>query len=258
MSLFSSRSVGINNSNDELPQKMKSFFSDAVGSEKLTQQKEIETVKEWHNEENKFKENTERKSAVLSLVLNKLIDELVNQVLIYYSRSVILNVGIKTQFKEVTIGNFEMGIFDIPIEPYVKFDKTVNGVNIESIKFKFHLKSTTNIEKLSILYTMGNKSIDIQNADIELEFSLSGIELSSLHMPAIVTSFPQPIKLVSRKLEVHHLSYTFNRHGEIQTPGWLSQDKTESADNKIFCLQCGNSNPTNFNFCSKCGYKLIL
>jgi hypothetical protein len=258
MSIFSSLSAGINNSNDELPQKMKSFFSDAIGSEKLTQQKEFKTVEEWYMNENKFKEDTDGKSAILSLIINKMVDELVRQLLIYYSRSVILNVGIKTQFKEVTINNFEVGLFEIPIEPYVKLDKTVNGVNIDSIKFKFHLKSTTIIEKLSILSKMGNKSIDIQNAGIELEFSLSGIELSSLHMPASVTSFPQPIKLASRKFEVHHLSYTFNRRGEIQTPGWLSQEKTEGADNKTFCPQCGDINPVNSNYCGKCGSKLIL
>jgi hypothetical protein len=255
MSLFSSPSVGI--SNDELPQKMKSFFSDAIGSEKLTQQKEIKTVEEWHKQENKFKENNDGKSA-MPVVINKIIDELVHQVLIYYSRSVILNVGIKTQFKEVTISNFELGLFDIPIEPYVKFDKTVNGVNIDSIKFKFHLKSITNIEKLSVLSKTGNTSIDIQNAGIELEFSLSGIELSSLHIPAVVTSFPQPIKLASKKFEVHHLSFTFNRRGEIQTPTWFVQEKTEGDNKKIFCLHCGEKNAANFNFCSKCGSKLIL
>jgi zinc-ribbon domain len=254
MSLFTSRQAGTNRPNDELPQEMKSFFNDAVGSEKFAQQKEIKTLEEWHKEENKLKDKTSSgKSSILSVIVNKIIDELVTQVLIYYSRSLILNVGIKTKFNEVTISNFEMGLFDIPLEPYVKFDKSVNGVNVESIKFKFHLKSTTNIEKLTILSKTGNKSMDIQNAGIGLELSLSGIELSSLHIPAYVTSFPQPIILASRKFEVHHLSFTFSNRGEIETPAWASQ-----GDKTIFCPKCGNSNSANFNFCSKCGSKLAL
>ena len=94
--------------------------------------------------------------------------------------------------------NFNIGF--IPIEPYVEFDKIINGKRVYSIKFQFILETATYIEKLIIQKMKERKSISIDNLGIQLGLSLEHIEGTRF-------SLPKPIKLKDKRIEVHNLSF---------------------------------------------------
>lgn len=77
--------------------------------------------------------------------------------------------------------NFNIGL--IPIEPYVEFDKIINGKRVYSIKFQFILEKATYIEKLIVQKIKGRKSISIVNLGIHLGLSLEQIEGIGFSLP---------------------------------------------------------------------------
>jgi hypothetical protein len=156
-------SIDIDN---EFLEKMNWFFNYALAEkEKMQKLKEVKTIANWYKEKKEYKEDNER--IVTSLVVNKIIQELLKYAQPYYVNCIIKKINIATQLKEGAVeSNFDIGF--IPIKIYVEFDKLVNGTKGSSAKFTFQLDTSTYITKLKIHSSYEGKSIDIEKVGIKL------------------------------------------------------------------------------------------
>jgi Double zinc ribbon len=246
----------------KLQEKLRWALSFAFhGNKAFEQCKEVKNVSNWYKEVKEYKaerqEDGDNKHAVISLISNKTINELIKHVEPYYKDSIIQSIGIDTHFRE---GGAKMNcsVKFASIKPFVKFVKQVNGQETISVTFRFQLDSNVYINKLQIHTNsaiVAGKSIDIDKLGVELELTLLHVTMSSIQTPVI--SVDKHIKLVSKKFEIKNISFDLGRSlndkshlRSLDSLGNIAQQKVPVS---IICQKCGNQNQSGFNFCNSCG-----
>jgi hypothetical protein len=245
-------SIDINN---KFFEKMNWFFNYALSEkEKLQKLKEVKTIANWYKEKKEYKEDNER--IVTSLVVNKIIEELLNYAHPYYVNSIIKKINVATQLKDGAVeSDFDIGF--IPIKIYVEFDKLVNETKQSSAKFTFQLDTSTYITKLKIRSGDEGKSMAIQKVGIKLELSLLQVEISYSPMQMPVVAINTPINLASKKFEINELLFHIKESPvKIQTSRSPLGQSFGINNNNIICQKCSTSNPAGSTFCNNCGIAL--
>jgi hypothetical protein len=236
-------------------EKMNWFFNYALKEkEKLQKLEEIKIVTNWYKEKKEHKE--ENKRIVTSIVVNKIIEELLKYAQPYYVNSIIKKINVATHLKEgADESDFDIGF--IPIKIYVEFDKLLNQTKHSSAKFTFQLDTSTYITKLKIRSSHNDKSIDIQKIGIKLELSLLQIEISYSPMQMPVIAINTPINLASKEFEINDLSFHIKESpANIQTSRSPLGKGFGINNNNIICQKCRTSNSAGSAFCNSCGIAL--
>jgi hypothetical protein len=227
------------NSDRKLEEKLRWSFGFAFDKNKEFEQLEgVKTIADWYKEGKEYKEERQKdgdnKHTILSLIANRIIDQLVKHVEPYYKDSIINSIGVNTHFKkDDTKMNFNVGF--ISLKPFVKFVKQVNEQDVTSATFRFQLDTSIDINKLEIHAssapaTIGDKSIDIEKLGIEMKLSLLQLNISSMRMPVPVITLNQPIKLLNIKFEIDNLSFSI-KHSSAKV-GVLNSLAAESSYDK--------------------------
>ncbi len=241
-----SYSSSSSNSYAILNDKLKQFLKEALRNSKFNELKDIKSVEDWHNEKKK-----EKKEIIFNMV-DRISNELVNQVIPPYISSLTKKIEIKSQLKQITLTDIEIGLIDIDIHPYIEFIKLINNIKTASTKFKFHLDMVTYIKKIKIKSTNTGPILDIENMGIEVKFLLVGIEIHFQDIALPLNSLKEPITITNGKIEIKHLSFPFSKSN---AEGNYAKDTIVNQMESI-CKNCHNNNPPGSNFCNKCGSKL--
>jgi hypothetical protein len=207
-------------SNDDrkLQERLRWAFCLAFQGNKVFERSEaVKAISNWYKETKEYKaerkEDGDNKHTILSLISNRIINELIKNVEPFYKDTIIQNIGINTHFRE---GGSKMNcnIDFVSIKPNVKFVKKVNGEEAASTTFRFQLDSSAYINKLQIhanSLAAAGKSIDIDKLGVKLELKLLEATISSLQMPMPITCLKKPIKLVNKKFEIKNISFHLGR-----------------------------------------------
>ena len=182
-------SYSSSNSYAALNDKLKQFLKDALRNSKFNELKDLKSVEDWHNEKKK-----EKKEGIFNIV-DKIGNELVSQVMPPYISSLTKKIEIKSQLKQITLTDIEIGLIDTDIHPYIEFIKLINNIKTASTKFKFHLNMVTYIKKIIIKSTNTGTILDIENMGIEIKFLLVGIEVYFQDISLPLNSLKQPITI---------------------------------------------------------------
>jgi ribosomal protein L40E len=249
---------------NELQTNLGSAFGFAFQGNKAFEQSEaVKTISNWYKDIKEHKaerqEDGDNKHAILSLISNKTITELVKHVEPYYKDTIIQNIGIDTHFIQDG-SKMNCNIDFISIKPNVKFVKKVNEEETASATFRFQLDSSIHIKKLQIhtnSLTTAGKSIDIEKLGVKLELKLLQATISSMQMSMPITCLKKPVKLLSREFEIKNVSFHLRRSsndkkeiGVLNSLGSFTQQKSQIS---IICQRCGARNQSSFNFCNICG-----
>lgn len=160
------------------------------------------------------------RNTILSLIANRITDELLKHVEPSYKASIIKTVGINTHFKAGAT-QMNCNIEFISLKPFVKFVKLVNRQEVASAKLSFQLDTGMYIHKLQVRpgSAIRGKSIDMEALGVELKLSLLQVSISSMRMPVPVMTINEPIKLISKKFEITNLSFAIKEnssHAEVK------------------------------------------
>ena len=187
----------------KIKEAMEQFFSEALDGTKFQNIEHVKTVISWYKERSQRNgEKAKDKHFLVSTLVNKTIEKLLENAEPFYEGTVIKHIGIKTQFKDGTVKtDFNIGF--IPIEPYVEFHKIVDGKKMYSIKFQFRLDTSTHVDKFRIENHDGKKSIEIEKMGIKLELSLERLEGNGF-------SFDTSAKLAEKNAQVSDISLSFS------------------------------------------------
>lgn len=132
MSIFGNYDIPA--SDIELEQKMKQFLDEALVAERFCNLDHVKTVALWFKESKESKKEVTDKHYILSSLVNKLSEKLLEYAQPYYKNTIVKKIGTETELKEgIVIMNFNIGF--IPIEPYVEFDKIINGKEFTQSNF---------------------------------------------------------------------------------------------------------------------------
>ena len=104
-------SYSSSNSYAALNDKLKQFLKEALRNSKFNELKDLKSVEDWHNEKKK-----EKKENIFNIV-DKIGNELVNQVIPPYISSLTKKIEIKSQLKQITLTDIEIGLIDTDIHP---------------------------------------------------------------------------------------------------------------------------------------------
>jgi hypothetical protein len=184
----------------------------------------VKTIAEWYKEDKEYKderqEDGNNKHTILSLITNRITDELIKYVEPSYKDSIIKTVGMNTHFKPGAT-QMNCNVEFISLKPFVKFVKQINRQEVASTKLSFELDTSMNIKKLQVRAgsTSGGKSIDIETLAIELKLSLLQARISSMRMPVPVITLNEPIKLISKRFEVNNVSFPIKQPSTILEEG---------------------------------------
>jgi hypothetical protein len=196
------------NIDSKLNEKLRLFLSSALekNKEKLEKLKDVKTLVDLYK---KTREYEQEERGISSIIANKMIEELLNQVEPFYIGYIVKRIDAETQFKKEGVVEVNSNIsFGPPIKPYVKFTVEINGKESYSVKFMFQIDTSAHITKLRLISNADKgRSIDIENLGIKIEFSLLQIEFSDLTKSRLDISFNKQIKLGSKKFEIHNLSF---------------------------------------------------
>jgi hypothetical protein len=180
----------------------------------------VKTIAAWYKEDKEYKDEREEdgdnKHTILSLIANRITDELIKYVEPSYKASIIKTVGINTHFKAgATQMNSNIGF--ISLKPFVKFVKLVNRQEVASAKLSFQLDTGMYIHKLQVRpgSAIRGKSIDMEALGVELKLSLLQVSISSIRMPVPIMTRNEPIKLISKKFEITNLSFAIKENGSF-------------------------------------------
>jgi Double zinc ribbon len=246
----------------KLQEALKWAFSSAFHENKAFEQSEaVKTISNWYNEAKEYKaerqEEGDNKHAILSVISDKIIDELIKHVEPCYKDSIIQSIGINTHFRE---GNAKLNcsVKFASIKPFVKFVKQVNGQETASATFRFQLDSSIYINKLQIhanSIAATGKSIDIDKLGMELELTLLQVTISSMQAAMPFSPLNKRIKLVNKKFEIKdfHLGTSLTDKNQLKSLDSLGNVAQLKGSTSIICQKCGNQNQSEFNFCNICG-----
>ena len=183
----------------KIKETMEQFFCGALNGTQFQSIDHVKTVISWYKERSQYNgEKSDDNHFLVSTLVNKTIEKLLEKAEPYYEGTIIKQMGIKTQFKNGTVEtDFNIGF--IPIEPYVVFDKIVDGKKMYSIKFQFRLNTNTYIEKFRIENHDGRKSIKIEKMGINLELFLQSVQYNGF-------SIDTSLKLKGKEADITDIS----------------------------------------------------
>lgn len=232
----------------DLNEKLKDFIKEGLTNSEFYGLQNLKSLEEWYNEK-----KNKKKETILNIV-DRMSNEIVNQVVPPYISSLIKKIEIKSQLKQITLNDIEIGLIDTDIHPYIEFIKLFNSIKTASTKFKFHFNMVTYIKKIKIKAINTELLLDIEKMGIEIKFSLVGIEVRFQDISLPLNSLKEPITIANSKIEIKNLSFPFSKTNVQRNYGKDSIVKQI----KNICRNCQNNNPFGSNFCNKCGSELSI
>ena len=203
----------LHNIDSKLNEALEWFLSSAFkeNGEELRKLKDIKTLVGCYKKTREYKEQADE-HGILSVIVNKIIEEILKQVEPYYASSIVNSIGVGIQFKKEEEKGYAIEVnsnisFGAPIKPYVEFIVEINKKESYSVKFTFQIESSATITKLRLSSDAEKrKSANIEKLGIKIELSLLEITFSDLISSSSQISLKKKIKLGSKDLEIHDIS----------------------------------------------------
>jgi hypothetical protein len=202
----------LHNIDSKLNEALGWFLSSELkeNGEELRKLKDVKTLVGCYKKTREYKQQSDE-HGILTVIMNKIMEELLKQVKPYYVGSIVNNIGIETRFKrEKEVREVEINSnisFGAPLKPYVEFVVEVNKKETYSVKFTFQLETSANITKLRVTSNAEKgRSVNVEKLGMKIELSLLQIEFSDLILANSQISLNKKIKLGSKSLELHDLS----------------------------------------------------
>jgi hypothetical protein len=176
--------------------------------EKLRKLKDVKTLVDLYKTTREYKQQV-NEQGILSLIVNKIIQELLEQIEPYYIGSIVKNIEIQTRIKKEE-GTVEVNSkidLNASLKPYVEFTIEIDGIESYRVRFTFQIETSAHVTKLKFTKNADEgKSIHIEKLGIKIELSLSQIEFSYLERSSSHISLDKKMKLGSKSFEIHDLS----------------------------------------------------
>ena len=200
------------NINSKLNEVQGWFLSCAFkeNGEELRKLKDVKTIVGCYKKTREYKQQADE-HGILTVIVIKMIEELLKQVEPYYASSIVKTIGIETRFKKEQDGRaVEVNStinFGAPLKPYVEFIVEINKKESYSVKFTFQIETSANITKLRLSNSVEKgRMVSIEKLGMKIDLSLLLIEFSDLISSGSQISLNKKIKLGSNSLEVHDIS----------------------------------------------------
>jgi hypothetical protein len=210
---------------ENLRSSMSSIFEENEG--KLRKLKDVKTLMNLYKTTREYKQQV-KEQGVLSLIINKITEELLEQIEPYYTSSIVKNVQIQTQFKEER-GTVEVNSkidLKASLKPYVEFTIEINGTKSFLVRFTFQIETSAHVTKLKFTKNVDEgKSIHIDKIGINIELFLLQIEFSDLDTSSSDISLEKSIKLGSKSFEIQDLSLYAD--ASVEGPSNITQTNIE-------------------------------
>ena len=228
--------------NEKLRSSLSSMFEN--NEERLRKLKDVKTLTDCYKKTREYKQQTEE-HGILSVIVNKTIEELLKQVEPYYVGSIVKSIGIQTEFKKEE-GTVEVNSninFEALLKPYVEFTIEINKKESYLVRFTFQLDTSAHITKLRFSRNADKgKTANIEKLGIKIELSLLRIEFSDLINSNSHISLKKKVKLGTKKFEIQDLSLYAESH----------EDNKETT----VCPKCNSINSFKSKYCTFCSYNL--
>jgi hypothetical protein len=211
----------------------------------LRKLEDVKTLVDYYKKTRQYKQQYEE-NGILSLIFNKIIEELLGQVKSYYIGSIVRNIEIQTRIKEKE-GFIELNAkidLNASLKPYFEFIVDVNKQESYSIRFTFQIETSGYVEKLRLSKnTERGKSIHIEKLGIRLELYLLQIRFSNLLSSSFDVSFDKKMKLGGKSFEMRDVSL-FPKQAAV-----LSREKN-------VCSKCNTIHSPEARYCANCSFQL--
>jgi len=196
---------------------MSSIFEE--NEEKLRKLKDVKTLMDLYKTTREYKQQV-KEQGILSLIINKITEELLEQIEPYYTSSIIKNIQIQTQFKEEK-GTVEVNSkidLKASLKPYVEFTVEINGTKSFLMRFIFQIETSAHVTKLKFTKNADEgKSIHVEKIGINIELFLLRIEFLDFDTSNTDISLDKKMKLGSKSFDIHDLSlYAESRNKKQQ------------------------------------------
>ena len=228
--------------NENLRLSMMSIFEKNEG--KLRKLKDVKTLINLYKTTREYKQQAKERG-VLSLIINKITKELLEQIEPYYANSIVKNIQIQTRLKEEK-GTVELNSkidLKASLKPYVEFTIEINGTRSFLVRFTFQIETSAHVSKLKFTKnTDEGKSIHIEKIGVMLELFLLQIEFSELDTSSSDISLDKKMKLGSKSFEIHDIS--------------LYSKPMDNLKNTIECPKCNLLNSLESKTCINCSSNL--
>jgi hypothetical protein len=225
---------------EELRSSLNSIFE--KNEEKLRKLKDVKTLIDCYKKTREYKQQIEEQG-ILSLIVNKIIEELLKQVEPYYIGTIVRNIEIQTRIKkeEGTVEVNSKVDFKESLKPYVEFTIEINKKESYLVKLTFQIETSAHVKKLRFTSDADKvKSIQIEKLGIKIELSLLQIEFSDLITSSSQISLNKKIKLGSKSFEIHDLSL-YSRH------------VVSNKESRV-CPKCNTINSLGSKYCANCSF----
>jgi hypothetical protein len=206
--------------NEKLRSSLSSTFED--NNEKLRKLKDVKTLVDCYNKTREY--GQQDRYGILSMIVNKIIEELLNQAESYYVGSIVKRIDTETQFKKEGVVEINSNIsFAAPLKPFVVFTIAINKKESYSVKFTFEIDTSAHITKLRIIRNADRiKSVDIEKLGVTIELSLLQIEFSDLILQWSEFSLNRRMLLGSKSFEIHNVSIYAERNDDNNNSSTLT------------------------------------
>jgi ribosomal protein L40E len=227
-----------------LDEKLRSSLSSVFeeNNEKLRKLKDVKTLVDCYNKTREY--GQQDRYGILSIIVNKIIEELLNQAESYYVGSIVKRIDAETQFKKEGVVEINSNIsLGAPIKPFVVFTIAINRKESYSVKFTFEIDISAHITKLRIIRNADRgKSVIIEKLGVTIELSLLQIEFSDLILQWSEFSLNRQMLLGRKSFEIHDIS--------------LYAERNDDNKNTIICPKCNTLNSPESEFCIHCSTNL--
>jgi hypothetical protein len=227
---------------EKLSTSMISIFEE--NEDKLRNLKDVKTLMDMYKTTGEYKHQV-KKQGILSLIINKFTEELLDQIEPYYTSSIVKDVQIQTQLKREK-GTVELNAkinLKASLKPYVEFTIEINGKRSFLIRFTFLIETSAHVTKLKFTKNADEgESIHIEKIGVNIELFLLQIEFSDLSTSSLDISLDKKMKLGSKSFEIHDLS--------------LYSKQSDNLKKTIACSKCNTINSLQAKVCSNCSSSL--
>jgi hypothetical protein len=227
--------------NENLRSFLTSSFEEEGGS--LRKLKDVKTLGDFYKKTREY--GQQDRYGILSTIVNKIIQELLDQVEPYFIGPIIKKVDVETRFKKEGVVEVNSNIdFGAPLNLFAEFVVEVNGKESYSVKFTFQIDTSANMTNLRIISNAHSiDSIDIEALGVTIKLYLLQIEFSDKISGWSEFSLNKQMKLGEKSFAIHNLSLY-----------------AESSDNKnsdeIACSKCNTINSPGSTICISCSSNL--
>lgn len=192
----------------KLNENLKSFLASSLeeNSESFRNLKDVKTLVHCYKKTREY--GQQDWYGLLSIIVNKIIQELLKQVEPYYIGPIVKKVDAETKFKKegVVEVNFDIN-FGAPLNPFVEFTVEINGTESYSIKFTFQIDTSAHITRLRIIRNADRiRSIDIERLDVTIKILLLQIEFTDKISGWSEISLNRQMKLGEKSFAINNLS----------------------------------------------------